>query len=812
MRWWWFGPSVTRGELERELTAMADAGLAGVEVAYVYPLAPATSEFGSDAFLADLRFAAERAHDLGLRFDLTLGSGWSFGGPHISAELAARQLHWERREIGPGPLQVPVVSPWPGDELIAAYIGAGSLQEQPQSYEQLPVLDGRIVVEAGTGPRVVLLGYARLTGQNVKRAAAGAEGPVLDHYSAAATEAHLHAVGDPMLDAVPAELVGSVFCDSLEVYGGDWTPNLPAEFARRRGYDVLPVLYQLTFEDPEAARLRADYHHTLAELYEESFVGVCQRWAAGRGVPFRIQSYGTPPATISSYRSADLFEGEGWGWREITQTRWASSAAHLYGRTVVSAEAWTWVHSPSFRATPLDLKAEAHEHFLNGINQLIGHGWPYSPADAPGLGWFFYAAGALDDRNPWWPAMPEVTKYLSRLCWLLQQGDPVADVALCLRNDDLFAGMGQAQGGSLDTWREAHRRIPGMIPATIRTAGLDYDLIDDDALAILSSDRYPVMICALAVGVDELADALAALDPDLAIAPRTADISFVHRRCGDADVYVVVNTGPVTHTFDVVARTRKPSYERWDAMSGRVLRAGEATEPIELTLHPYEATVLVFRDAPSDLSESEHRIWCSDSDKSVSLSGPWQVAYGNEPAHPVDLPHVWEDEPGRENYSGAATYTKSIEISDVNAPAWIDFGDCEVLDAGAVECGLVGPSYRVAIRGPVGEVAQVKVNGVDCGLAWAPPYRVEISEALRNGANEIEIIVYNTAANALAADEHILPLVAESEARYGRRFRMQDLDRATESVRSGLLRVPMLGYQQFPEVLGARPADRPVTA
>ena len=105
---------------------------------------------------------------------------------------------------------------------------------------------------------------------------------------------------------------------------------------------------------------------------------------AGRGVPFRIQSYGTPPATISSYRFADLFEGEGWGWREIPQTRWASSAAHLYGRTVVSAEAWTWVHSPSFRATPLDLKGEAHEHFLNGINQLIGHGWPYSPADAPG--------------------------------------------------------------------------------------------------------------------------------------------------------------------------------------------------------------------------------------------------------------------------------------------------------------------------------------------------------------------------------------------------------------------------------------------
>ena len=121
---------------------------------------------------------------------------------------------------------------------------------------------------------------------------------------------------------------------------------------------------------------------------------------------------------------------------------------------------------------------------------------------------------------------------------------------------------------------------------------------------------------------------------------------------------------------------------------------------------------------------------------------------------------------------------------------WIDFGDCEVHDGGSTEHGLVGPSYRVAVRGPVGEVAQVRVNGIDCGLAWAPPYRVEIADALRRGSNEIEIIVFNTAANALGADEHITRLAAESEARYGRRFRMQDLDQAMATVRSGMLQVP----------------------
>jgi hypothetical protein len=122
---------------------------------------------------------------------------------------------------------------------------------------------------------------------------------------------------------------------------------------------------------------------------------------------------------------------------------------------------------------------------------------------------------------------------------------------------------------------------------------------------------------------------------------------------------------------------------------------------------------------------------------------------------------------------------------------WIDFGDCEVRDGGSTEHDLVGPSYRVAVHGPVGEVAQVRVNSRECGLAWAAPYRVEIGNALRSGANQIEVVVYNTAANALAADEHITRLAAESEARYGRRFRMQDLDQAMATVRSGLL-VPTL--------------------
>jgi hypothetical protein len=220
-------------------------------------------------------------------------------------------------------------------------------------------------------------------------------------------------------------------------------------------------------------------------------------------------------------------------------------------------------------------------------------------------------------------------------------------------------------------------------------------------------------------------------------------------------------------------------------VSGRVVRAGPTTKGIELTLRPYEATVVVLSDKPVERTDAKPR-----GEHRLPLNGPWRVAYGDQPSQPVELPHIWEHQPGRRHYSGAATYTTSIDLAAVDGRVSIDFGDCEVSDEAAAEHDLVGPSYRVAVHGPVGEVAQVRVNQTDCGVAWAPPCRVEITDALRGGANQIEITVYNTAANALAADEHIPRLVAESEARYGRRFRMQDLDQAMATVRSGLLQVP----------------------
>jgi hypothetical protein len=819
MRWWWFGPAVERDEIDRELQAMRAAGIGGVEVAYVYPLSADSPDLLSDQFLDHLRYAAERCRDLGLRFDLTLGSGWSFGGPHISTELAASMLHWDRREIPPHAFSVSTRAGFPGDQLIAAYVGGGTSHEPPVDCTELPV-DGDVVeVPAGTGPRQLLLAYARPTGQVVKRAAAGADGPVLDHYSAAAARAHLDHFAEPLLQAVPPELIGSVFCDSLEVYGANWTPEMITEFERRRGYQLTPRLYELIIETAGSHQLRADFHRTLTELYEENFAQVFHRWSAEHGVKFRIQGYGTPPATVSSYRFADLYEGEGWGWKEITQTRWATSAAHLFDQPVVSSETWTWVHSPSFRATPLDLKGEAHEHLLVGVNHLIGHGWPYSPSgaakDPDGLGWYFYAAGALDDRNPWWPAMPYLMRYLQRLCWLMRQGNPVADVLIYVPSEDVYPRLGHELGGSLDLWKETRRYVDPAIPATIREGGWDFDLVDDHALAGIDPIRTPIVLLpditrmpaatrdhlqrfrtagGKIISVDHDLDLHAALSaavaPDLAVSPNTGDIGSVHRRLPDADLHLVVNTGPERRTCSVTPRETRPHFATLSTDDGRSVEAGAAAGPIEMVLEPYQAIVLLLTEDPCGADHAPQR----GSGPAVSLDRGWTVGFGDQPPRPVALPHRWEDEPELAAYSGTARYRTTVDLDDsLTGSVLLDFGPVQPYDAGETEGeGLRGNSYRVRAATPVGEVVQVMINGQHCGTLWAPPYAIEVGDRLQCGQNEIELLISNTAAAALAHDTALQRMVQTSRSHYGQRFVMQDLDLALDGVSSGLMSIPVL--------------------
>jgi hypothetical protein len=218
MFWRVFGPAWTGEEIDRQLTLLKGAGVGGVMTCFTYPVAlddPASGilnqTFLSPQFLETLRHAARRARQLGLAFGVCGGTGWPFGGPTVSTHDAAQRL---RMEIAPPRAD-----------------GTGydlpELREGERILATFPHERGRCVFV--TGP----------TRMAVKRAALGGEGYVADHFSREAALRYLEAVVAPMLDAAEGR-IDTVFCDSLEVYGANWTHDFPAHFRRLRGYDLIP--------------------------------------------------------------------------------------------------------------------------------------------------------------------------------------------------------------------------------------------------------------------------------------------------------------------------------------------------------------------------------------------------------------------------------------------------------------------------------------------------------------------------------------------------------------------------------------------
>ena len=510
MRWWWFGPAIVKPELKRELDQMKAAGVGGVEIATLYPQAlddPATGFYNvpylSDEYVEDLRYVAAYARQIGLRIDVTLGSGWPLGGPHIPVTEAAGQLRVELVPVPAGAASVAVPALEAGEQRINSFVVAGDGRDFKGAKPISKIEQGRLLLDspAPEGSTALFFISSR-TGMMVKRPAVGAAGFVLDHYDSAATTTHLQAVGDRLMQAFGATPPYAVFSDSLEVYASDWTPKLLDEFKKRRGYDLAPYLPALVGSmGPSTDAVRHDWGQTLTELVNENFLAPMHTWAQAHHTLFRSQTYGFPPVNLASNRYADLPEGEGKAtmtmWRSFSDTRWASSAGHLFGHNVISSETWTWLHSPAFRATPLDMKAEADLHFLQGINQLVGHGWPYSPPGAEEPGWRMYAAGAFDEHNPWFGVMPELTKYLQRVSYALRLGKPANDVALLLPEDDVLASfkarvqahgsvtsaLGFDESGSNVTIDESMSKfLDSSIIPQILDAGFNLDFVDPETV------------------------------------------------------------------------------------------------------------------------------------------------------------------------------------------------------------------------------------------------------------------------------------------------------------------------------------------
>jgi len=496
------------------LDMMKAAGIGGIEVQPVYPLSLDNPTMGirnlrylSPEFLEALKFAATKAQRLGLTVDVTLGSGWPFGGPHIPIDLApgciqykAQQVHCDKGSCEPKKVEVPSMKE---DEKLIGVLAARRVGDGLDPAGVIDLTDkvgkdGAVELTFDDGNWEVMFFIEGHTLQFVKRAALGAEGYVLDHYSRSALQEHLETVGEPLVHA-GSDILRAMFCDSLEVYGGNWSPNFLTEFQRRRGYDLRPYLPALWNRFGEVTpQVRIDYGRTLSELVIEGFIKPLLDWCHSRKVSLRMQLYGIPPVDLAGYAYVDLPEGEGRNWLQLSRTRWASSAAHLYGKPVCSAEAFTSlsrVDAPfprcRFTIGLQDLKAAADIYFLQWVNHLIAHGYGYSPPSVGIPGWTLYAPCLINHNNTWWNYFSLLTAYIQRVGYVLRRGTPVVDIALYLPINDAWAKS--TDPSSLKLPHSIH--IDPELIKQILSNGYSFDLMNDDALinhAVVSEGRLLV--------------------------------------------------------------------------------------------------------------------------------------------------------------------------------------------------------------------------------------------------------------------------------------------------------------------------------
>ena len=861
MRWWWFGPAVTRPELTRELEQMKAGGFSGFEIQPVYPLELDDPKTGfrnlpylSDEFLDNVRFVNGEAQRLGLRASITLSSGWPYGGPHTPVTEAAAALHLVRTPIAAGIHSVPLPATANGETLTAAFLAPVDWEgKQPTSVPVMLALPATgslrmmLPAPASDGHHAVLWFISSRTGQQVKRPAVGAEGFVLDHFSREAIDDHLHYVADKLIAAFGDRPPYSVFSDSLEVYGADWTPGFLDQFRSRRGYDLLPHLPDLFSANPrdDALAVRHDWGQTLTELIDENYLKPINDWAAAHHTLFRSQTYGDPAVSLSSNALIDLPEGEGPQWRQFSYTRWATSASHVYGRPITSSETWTWLHSPAFRATPLDMKAEADRFFLQGINQLVGHGWPYSPPSVGEPGWRFYAAAVFNAHNPWWIVMPDIALYLQRTSWILRQGEPANDIAVYLPEDDAYAAFTPGKVSLSDLMP---RWITRELTEAIEDAGCNFDYIDAAAIAARGV-HYPVLILpnvdrispatlsriddyrlhggkVIAIGrlpehapgfenaeqisaqvtsaahaifkqasLDKsaqfipdpagLGEALhQAISPDMRLATPSPEVGFIHRKLTGADIYFVANTSNQPVSTMAHFRATHTTAEWLDTDTGAAHSAKIRDGSLHLDLAPYQSRVLLLHDGPPIGGPTLTTV--DGSALIADLSTGWQVRFGGTDREEAMSDLVsWTAAPGTLYYSGVATYRKTIHISAADRKdkhLLLDFGSGKPLPEPTAVPNH--PGMQAYFDPPIREAAVIYVDGARAGSLWHPPYELDVTSLLTPGDHALEIRVANTAINTLAGQS--LPDYRLLWERYGQRFAPQDM-KNLEPLPSGIL-------------------------
>ena len=605
------------------------------------------------------------------------------------------------------------------------------------------------------------------TNRSASKAGLGLECDKLDPH---ALDVHFDAYVGRLLRMLPKDrALKGVLLDSYEVYGQNWTRGFDRRFAEAAGYSItnfLPVLAGYPVDGAERTEVfLRDFRRVISTMFCRSYSGRLRERCRENGLLLYCEPYGNGPfndlefarecdvpmsefwrprdadcdfAALERQKNRSYMECR-WGCKPLGNSKTVAATAHVWGRRIVGAEAFTsYPDSGSGRwlESPFSMKLQCDRIFSEGVNRMIFHRYVHqpwaNPTRYPGMTMAAYGAH-LERTQTWWEhGAREFFTYMARAQHMLQQGSPVGDVLLCT--------SGEAPDYGTD----------GVIPegyAGDRCHPVAFAQCREEDGWVVSpgGTRYRV-----SVRFGE--DASAALKrkgvkPDFVCDDR--DATWIHRCSGGDDLYFVAVPNKERKRVKCSfrdGRGRVP--ELWNPVSGEITPSTDFTvtadgrTELALDCNPSHSVFVVFR-SPIGGPQSEDRP--CQSMGSVPVVGPWRVAF-REPGAASDI--------AESTYASLASWTESdnLEIRYFSGTATY-YTQFSLDNKGSV------PKRMVLDLGRVCDIAEVEVNGRAYPALWCPPYKVDITDAVGTDPEArvvgVKIKVTNRWPNRLIGDARL---------------------------------------------------------
>lgn len=685
--------------------------------------------------------------------------------------------------------------------------------------------DGRLDWTPPSGSWVVQrFGYS-LTGRRNVPATPAATGLEADKLNAEHVRAHLHGFFGPLLEAVGPHRgdrgLRHAIIDSWEAGQQNWTEAMPEAFRARRGYDLtsfLPALSGRVVGDAETSdRFLWDFRATIGDLLADNHYAVIRDFLHERGLYVYGESMGIDLPTLGDGLRlkglADIPTGEFWARTgnapplptHIADIREAASAAHIYGKTLVAAEAFTTFDEVlAWSMGPRELRPVADRFMAEGVNRFIIHTSAHQPFLDQGPGITLRRYGQHFTRHEAWAEMAGGwLDYLARSSVMLQQGRSVADVAIFYGEgapvsvpfrDDLLVDVPQGYAHDYvnaevldlavfrDGWIElaggARYRLlvvpprfkqlservvkaiarlvmagatvlaeqpegpPGQLPADADGALIDRVWASLKGRSGPNSGLHDHAGHGQILSGQTVLQALQTLGVPPAIDwPSDRSLHWCQRHTEGEDIYFIANPIGAPILTDLSLRSLEGIPEVWNAVD-----AGRST-PV---WNRSGSRTHIRLDLPGGearfvvLRRAQRLQDVIVQERDHANSGH------NQMAHRIEGPWTVRFQPMRGAPAGIALDTLQ---------SWTTHSDFGVRHFSGIATYTThfkleepGAGQTMLDLGDVREIAEVRLNGQDLGNLWAPPFLLDVTNVLVPGENTLEVRVANYWQNRLIGD------------------------------------------------------------